>query len=168
MKRKIVIELYEKYSTVSYYVIRFKDESENEFDKFFNKFDGDEYFEDSFNIIIEYLNRIAEEGAIDDYLKREGGSLKAMPIGSSKLRLYCFRVNENLVILGNGGHKPKEIRTYQQSPTLNKYVSDLRETGRKLITRARNGTRASILNDQLFGDLEFEIETTELSDDEKE
>lgn len=167
MKRKIVIELYEKYPAVTYYVIRFKDEDENEFDKFFNKFDGDEYFETSFNTIIEYLNRIAEDGAVDDFLKREGGSLKAMPIGSSKLRLYCFRVDKSIVILGNGGHKPKEIRAYQDCPTLNKYVSDLREAGRKLITRANKTTHASILNGQLYGDLEFEIETIELADDEK-
>ena len=71
------------------------------------------------------------------------------------------------MILGNGGRKPKEIRAYQQCPTLNKYVSDLREAGRKLITRTNTSTKASILNGKLFGDLEFEIETIELSDDEK-
>jgi hypothetical protein len=164
VKRKIVIEPYEEYPTVNYYVIRFKDEEESEFDKFLDKFDGDEYFEDSFNIIIEYLDRIGNEGALDVHLRREGGSLKAMPIGSSKLRLYCFRVGENIVVLGNGGHKPKEIRAYQQSPELSKYVSDLREAGRKLLNRTNHTTNASIHNGKLYGNLEFEIETTDLND----
>lgn len=161
MKRKIIIEPYgEEYLAVTYYLIRFKGEEESEFDKFFNKFDGDEYFEESFNIIIEWLDRIGNEGALDVHLKQEGGSLKAIPICTSKLRLYCFRVNECIVILGNGGHKPKHIKAYQDDPELNKYVSDLRETGRNLINRTRNSTKASIYNCTLYGNLEFEIEST--------
>jgi hypothetical protein len=157
VKRKIVIELYEQCPAVSYYTIRFKDEEENEFDKFFNKFDGDENFEDDFNIIIEWLNKIGEEGADLCYFKPEGQSLKALPIEGGKLRLYCFRVSECIVILGNGGNKMK--RTYQEDPLLNKYVSDLRETGSHLWNRFRNSTKASIYNCELVGNLEFEIET---------
>lgn len=62
MKRKIIIELYEELPAVTYYVIRFKDETENEFDKFFNKFDGDGEFEESFNIIIDWLDKIGDGG----------------------------------------------------------------------------------------------------------
>jgi hypothetical protein len=161
VKRKILIEPYgEEFSAVTFYVIRFKDEKESEFDKFFNKFDGDEFFEESFNIIIEWLNRIGEDGALNDHMKEEGGSLRAVPIGTSKLRLYCFRVNECILILGNGGHKPKYIKAYQDDPELNKYVSDLREVGRNLINRCKNSTRASIYQCQLMGNLEFEIEST--------
>lgn len=161
MKRKILIEPYEEeFATVNYYVIRFKDEEDSEFDKFFEKFDGDESFAESFNIIIEWLNTIGDEGGLNDHLRNEGGSLKAIPIVTSKLRLYCFRVNECIIILGNGGHKPKHIKAYQDDPELNKYVSDLRETGRNLINRIRNSSKASIYQCKLYGNLEFEIETT--------
>lgn len=161
MKRKILIEPYEEeFAAVNYYVIRFKDEEDSEFDKFFEKFDGDESFAESFNIIIEWLNTIGDEGGLNDHLRNEGGSLKAIPIVTSKLRLYCFRVNECILILGNGGHKPKHVKAYQDDPELNKYVSDLRETGRNLMNRIRNSSKASIYHCKLFGNLEFEIETT--------
>jgi hypothetical protein len=161
VKRKILIEPYEEeFATVNYYVIRFKDEEDSEFDKFFEKFDGDESFAESFNIIIEWLNTIGDEGGLNDHLRNEGGSLKAIPIVTSKLRLYCFKVNECIIILGNGGHKPKHVKAYQDDPELNQYVSDLRETGRKLINRIRNSSEASIYQCKLYGNLEFEIETT--------
>jgi len=165
VKRKIVIELYEQLPAVTYYVIRFKDEEENEFDKFFNKFDGDSEFETSFNIIIDWLDKIGDEGADLNYFKPEGKSLKALPIDGGKLRLYCFRVNECIVVLGNGGNK--KTRTYQEDPLLNKFVSDLREAGRHLWNRFNNTTKASIHNCALLGNLEFEIDTEKLKSDEK-
>lgn len=168
MKRKIIIEPYhEVYASVNYYLIRFNDEDESEFDKFFNKFDGDEDFEDDFNIIIEWLDKIGEDGALDAHLKREGGSLRALPICGGKLRLYCFRISDCIVILGNGGHKPRHIKAYQDDPFLNQCVSDLRETGRKLLNRFNYTTQASIHNCQLFGNLEFEIETAEKTDNDE-
>jgi hypothetical protein len=160
VKRTIVIEPFEEFAVVNYYVIRFKDEEDSEFDKFFDKFDGDESFEESFNITIEWLEKIGEEGGFDDHMRNEGGSLKAIPIVTSKLRLYCFRINECIIILGNGGHKPKHIKAYQDDPKLNKYVSDLRESGRHLSNRIKNSTKASKYQCKLYGDLEFEIETT--------
>lgn len=161
MKRKVLIEPYgEEFAAVNYYVIRFKDEEDSEFDKFFDKFDGNESFEESFNIIIEWLNKIGDEGGLNDHLRSEGGSLKAIPIETSKLRLYCFRVNECIIILGNGAHKRKNIKAYQDDPELNEYVSDLREVGKNLLNRVRNSDKASIYQCKLYGNLEFEIETT--------
>lgn len=157
MKRIIVIEPYENLSSVNYYVIRFKDEQENEFDKFFNKFDGDQDFEKDFDIIIEWLEKIGEEGADIQFFRPEGLSLKALPIQGGKLRLYCFRVSECIILLGNGGNK--KTRTYQEDPMLNKYVSDLREVGRHLMNRHKNGTKTNIHNCEIKGSLEFEIET---------
>lgn len=163
MNRKIEIELIDEYLATSFYVIRFENEEYSEYDKFVEKFDGHENLGEDFEIIIEYLEQIGEQGAIDEFLKREGGSLKAIPIGSSNLRLYCFRVNSSVLILGNGGHKPNHIRAYQDSPELNKYVSDLRESGRKLLSRIRyHSDRTNILDGKLFGDLNFSIETIEL------
>lgn len=161
MKRKIIIEPYhEEYSSINYYLIRFKDEDESEFDKFFSKYDGDDAFENDFNTIIEWLDKIGDDGALDIHLRNEGGyHLKAMPLETSKLRLYCFKVNDCIVILGNGGYK--KTRTYQEDPLLDKCVSDLRQVGKHLFKRFQNSTRASIYNCQLLGDLEFEIETLE-------
>ena len=161
MKRKIIIEPYEEeFATVNYYVVRFKGEEVLDFFQCFEKLSVDESIAGRFYIISEWLRTIGDEGGLNDHLINEGGSLKAIPIVTSTLRLYCFKVNECIIILGNGGHKPKNVRAYQDDPELNKYVSDLRETGRNLINRIRNSSKASIYQCKLYGNLEFEIETT--------
>lgn len=159
MKRKIVIEPYQElYSEVTLYLLRFTNEGESEFDKFFNEYDEKEGFEDDFNTIIEWIDRIGNEGGLDVHLRNEGGNhLKAFPIDTSKLRLYCFKVNDCILVIGNGGYK--KTRTYQEDPKLNEFVSHLRQVAFHLKKRFENSTRASIHNCQLYGDLEFEIET---------
>lgn len=161
MKRKILIEpAIDDYQAVRFYMLRFEDENETEFDKFCDEFDGDEEYGANFDVIIEWLDRIGDDGALDVHLRPEGGSLKALPINHGRLRLYCFRVSECVVLLGNGGIKHKHIKAYQDDPFLNQCVSDLREVGRKLITRIKNTTKTGLHNCELFGDLVFEIETS--------
>lgn len=48
-----------------------------------------------------------------------------MPIESGKLRLYCLRFSDQIVILGNGG--VKNTRTYEEDPKLYGYVLDLQK-----------------------------------------
>ncbi|MDP1801853.1 MAG: hypothetical protein Q8L81_10905 [Bacteroidota bacterium] len=165
MKRKIVIELIEECDKVNYYAIRFKDETINQFDKFYDKFENDPFYTKDFDVIVTWLNKIGEDGADAAFFRSEGGSLKGLPVDTSKLRLYCFRVNECIVVLGNGGHK--KSRTYQEDPELHKHVQDLNEAGRQLWNRFNNTTSASIYNCTLIGNLEFEIETDNLNDEKK-
>lgn len=49
------------------------------------------------------------------------------------LRLYCIRLTENIVIIGDGG--PKTTRTWQEDPHLTKTVSDM--MGISAIVRAK-------------------------------
>ena len=49
----------------------------------------------------------------------------ALPIESGKLRLYCLRLSDRILIIGNGGIK--ESRTYQEDNTLLGYVMDLQK-----------------------------------------
>ena len=44
----------------------------------------------------------------------------ALPVTSSKLRLYCLRLSDKILILGNGG--VKSTRTYQEDSSLKAYV----------------------------------------------
>lgn len=159
MKRRVLIEpLNDDYQAVNYYSFRFVDEDISEFDKFFNNFDGNVLHEQGFNIIMAALDNIGNDGPLDTYLRREGGRLKAVPIEACTLRLYMFQVNDEIILLGNGGIK--KTRTYQLQPELNKYVSNLREVGRKLLNRSNYSTRGNIYGKELYGDLEFEIETS--------
>ena len=49
----------------------------------------------------------------------------ALPIESGKLRLYCLRLSDQILIIGNGGIK--ETRTYQEDKTLLGYVMNLQK-----------------------------------------
>ena len=49
----------------------------------------------------------------------------ALPIQSSKLRLYCLRLSDNVLIVGNGGQK--STRTYEEDSELNGYVIQLQK-----------------------------------------
>ena len=44
---------------------------------------------------------------------------------SDKVRLYCLRLSDRILIIGNGGIK--ESRTYQENKTLLGYVMDLQK-----------------------------------------
>lgn len=163
MNRTIEIIPLDEYTSTTFYTIKFIDEEDSEYDKFCEKFDGNIDFGEDFDIIIHYLDRIGEEGAIDVFLRPEGGSLKAVPADPCALRLYCFRVNPNILIIGNGGHKPRHIKTYQDSKELNKYICDLRESCRKLMSKMKyRSAQANIYNGKLYGDLIFDIETINL------
>lgn len=49
----------------------------------------------------------------------------ALSVDSQKLRLYCLRISDQILIAGNGGIK--NTRTYQESEELNGYVLDLQK-----------------------------------------
>lgn len=48
-----------------------------------------------------------------------------MAIDSYKLRLYCLRISDKILILGNGG--VKHTKTYEEDPKLLGYVIDLQK-----------------------------------------
>lgn len=55
----------------------------------------------------------------------------ALPVLKSRLRLYCLRLSDKILILGNGG--VKATRTYNEDDTLKGYVITLQNFD-KLIT----------------------------------
>lgn len=81
------------------------------------------------------------------------------------LRLYCFKVNSQIVILGGGGFKPKTIKALQEDPKLDyenkimRYISDT-------ITQAiKDGDlRSSRDGMKLEGDLAFGMEEEDFED----
>ena len=62
----------------------------------------------------------------------------ALPIQSSKLRLYCLRLSDSVLIVGNGGQK--DTKTYQESPELNGYVINLQKLDDILRIAEQKGT----------------------------
>lgn len=67
-------------------------------------------------------------GFLDRYFRPEGkmrDRVAASPIQSSKLRLYCLRLSDSVLIVGNGG--PKTTKTYEEDSELNGYVIQLQK-----------------------------------------
>jgi len=154
VKSKLKIELFEEHALVNFYTIRFAGE-ELEIGKFFDSFpEGCEYDED-IDIIIKWIDKIGEKGALDRYFRPEGkqkDDVWAIPIETTNLRLYLIRLTENIVILGNGG--VKTTRTYNEDKELNSYVELLQTVNRFIISRIRKG-KLQFFQKQLIGSLNF-------------
>jgi len=126
-KKEIELELFEEHSEVNYYSFKFEGE-DLEIDKFFDKFEDSEIYEEDLFIIIDWLDKIGERGAKERYFRPEGkyrDNIVAIPVETNNLRLYCIRINENIVILGNGD--VKSSRTYNEDETLKAYVETLQK-----------------------------------------
>jgi len=71
---------------------------------------------------------------------------------ASKLRLYCLRLSDKILILGNGG--VKKTRTYEEDANLKAYVMTLQKFEKLLQEGANDGsvtiTESTIETDNIF------------------
>lgn len=137
------------------YTIQFLSDEKSEFEKFVAKFKHDAELNPDFQAIMRFVEQILSRGALERYFRREGkmnDSVVALPILKSKLRLYCLRLSDKILVLGNGDVKNK--RTYQEDETLQGYVMDLQKFERMLKQEIRSGnveiTEKEILTDKNF------------------
>lgn len=137
------------------YTIQFLMDMDSEFEKFVNKFKNDAELNTDFQRLIGVLGKIAGEGALERYFRLEGklnDRVAALPILQSKLRLYCLRLSDKILILGNGGIK--KTQTYQADPILQGYVLTLQRFDQLLKEGVENGsievTETSIETDNIF------------------
>lgn len=106
MKRFKITE-YKKLEKVNLYTVHFKGDEKNETDKFIDTFiNHPKYQKDLQTIIYWIYKRIGKEGALERFFRPEKNA-KALPIqpANPKLRLYCVRISDKILILGNGGVK---------------------------------------------------------------
>ncbi|MCQ2329142.1 MAG: hypothetical protein MJZ93_01115 [Paludibacteraceae bacterium] len=108
------------------YTLQFEGENETEFERFYNKFKDDAVYNPDLMRIVAFINKIAKDGAFERLFRPEGkmsDHVVALPVVSSKLRLYCLRLSDKILILGNGG--VKNTRTYNVDDSLRGYVITL-------------------------------------------
>ena len=126
VKKKTTVELLNESEKVALYSISFEKDGTTEFEKFVAEFEMNATFNRDYQRIIAALQAILRIGALERFFRPEGSrndSVQALPIESGKLRLYCLRLSDQVVILGNGG--VKNTRTYEEDPKLYGYVLDL-------------------------------------------
>lgn len=137
------------------YTLQFLRDVESEFEKFVAKFREDAEYSEDFSRIAAFITRIAKTGALERYFRQEGkmtDSVVALPVISSKLRLYCLRLSDKILVLGNGG--VKKSRRYEDDALLNGYVMTLQKFERLLKQEVANGsvviTESTIETDNIF------------------
>lgn len=138
--KSATLKTIEQNDNVGLFSICFDGGSESEFEKFLVKFKDNANFNKEFNIILLALKKIIDKGALERFFRPEGkmgDHVSALSLDSRKLRLYCLRISDQVLILGNGG--VKQTRTYQEDETLNGYVVDLQSFDRALTEAQRAG-----------------------------
>ena len=137
MKQEYHIELIEEHELVNFYSIHLEEEELSELERFFEKFPEGCAYDNEIDIIISWLDKIGENGALERYFRPEGkygDGVGVIPINvGNKLRLYCLRLSENILVFGNGGIK--DSRSWQNSETLAPYVKMLIDTSRFIASR---------------------------------
>lgn len=141
MKNKILIQKVDSSNVATLYTITFENCNISEFNKFINRFKDNGKLQRDYQLILVALQKILQNGVLERYFRPEGkfnDRVCALPISSGKLRLYCLRISDKILILGNGGLK--ETKTYNESSELNGYVLDLQKFDAILKQAEEDGT----------------------------
>ena len=159
MKKKASLEKIAESNKTTLYSISFEMDGTTEFEKFVAEFEMNASYNKDYQRIIAALQAILKIGALERFFRPEGkmnDNVTALPIDGGKLRLYCLRISEQIVILGNGGIK--NSRSYNQDPRLFGYVLDLQRFETILKENLEKGY-VSIEEKELVGvdELSFEI-----------
>ncbi len=91
--------------------------------------------------IVGFIDRIADVGAFERFFRPEGkmnDNVCALSVVPSKLRLYCLRLSDKILILGNGG--VKKTRTYNEDDELKGYVLTLQKFDKLIKEGVEDGT----------------------------
>ena len=139
--KKAQLKTIEQYDNVSLYSICFDGNSVSEYEDFLAKFKDNSTLNQDFQRILFALEKIIERGALERFFRIEGkmnDRLSALSLDSRSLRLYCLRISDQILILGNGG--AKTTRTYEEDETLSGYVIDLQRFDELLKQAQKNGS----------------------------
>ena len=130
---------------VLFYSVRIDDDELLETDKFHEKIlatmHNEEYAKtfESYGQTPEYayynfqamVVRMREKGFLHNDFKQENAAVRLFPHPDTPFRLYALQWR-NFAILGNGGIKPIEKRTYQETPDLKHACDQLLKLDRKI------------------------------------
>lgn len=135
----VTLKTIDQNDNVGMFSICFDGNEESEFERFLNEFKDNATLNKDFNVILLALSKIIDKGALERFFRNEGkmsDNVKALAIDSHKLRLYCLRISDQILILGNGG--VKTTRTYQEDDKLSGYVMDLQTFDRVLLNAQKS------------------------------
>ncbi len=151
------LRLIEEAKNCTLYIIQFISEDNSEFERFYAKFKDDVELNPDFMRIVGFIDRIADIGALERFFRPEGkmnDNVCALPVVPSKLRLYCLRLSDKILILGNGG--VKKTKTYNEDDKLKGYVLTLQKFDKLIKEGVEDGT-ITVTENTLDTDKTFDL-----------
>lgn len=149
---RIHIEEVQKTDIAGLFTICFEGDDATEFQKFIEKFKEDASRKEELSVILTAINRmLTASGFLERYFRPEGkfgDHVVALPIERTKMRLYCLRMSDSVLIVGNGGIK--NTKTYEEDESLNGYVITLQKLD-KLLDHAIKSGRVRIEETTISG-----------------
>jgi hypothetical protein len=139
------------------YTIQFLTEDKGEYLRFYDRFKEDCAYNEDLARIVKFVEQIANLGALERFFRPEGkmnDRVCALPVVKSKLRLYCLRLSDSILILGNGG--VKKSRTYNTDKELRGYVITLQNFD-KLIKQGVKEGAIIVSENQIVTENTFDI-----------
>lgn len=150
------IELVEENEKVNFYSIHLDGKELTELESFFEKFPIGCEYDEEIDVIIAWMDKIAEMGALERYFRPEGkygDGVGVIPIDiGNKVRLYCLRLSDKILIFGNG--VVKDTAKWQESEELAPYVKLLIDTSRFISSRMNDGSLV-LVDKEIIGNLNF-------------
>ena len=150
------IELVEENEKVNFYSVHLDGKELTELESFFEKFPIGCEYDEEIDVIIAWMDKIAEMGALERYFRPEGkygDGVGVIPIDiGNKVRLYCLRLSDKILIFGNGG--VKDTAKWQESEELAPYVKLLIDTSRFISSRMNDGSLV-LVDKEIIGNLNF-------------
>lgn len=138
------LELISDTDKVSMYSPKYDNETDNEFRKFLNanRYHKHPQLIKSFDTILAIIEKISDTTVEERYFRPEVGNVKAIPIFINqtpkldktigKMRLYCLRLSDRILILGNGVVTTANVN--QDDPVILGFIKDLRDIERHIRT----------------------------------
>ena len=123
------------------FTIIFEGEGMSEFDSFYDKFINDaERSADLQQILTQIDLMLNVRGFTERNFRPEGkmrDNVVALPVYKNSLRLYCLRLSDSVLIVGNGG--VKRTQKVEEDKILNGYVISLQKLDALLKADIRRG-----------------------------
>lgn len=120
---------------ITIYTIRFEGSELSETNNFVKEYSRNGFAED-LDMISSWLGYLKDRGAEPRYFRSEN-NVSAGPVAFSRLRIYCIRCSQNIVILDGGGEK-KGQKTQDGAETW-KAMKLMMDIDKRLIEKIRDG-----------------------------
>ncbi|MBO7067707.1 MAG: hypothetical protein J6W52_03375 [Bacteroidaceae bacterium] len=138
---KVAIKTLKQTEKNGLFSLIFENEAYSEFEKFIEKFKNEADVARDLNVILSYIEQMINgAGFLERFFRPEGkmrDDVCALPVVSGKLRLYCLRLSDSVLIAGGGGRKT--TKTYDEDSNLNGYVISLQKLDELIKAEVRKG-----------------------------